>query len=134
KGLLKEWPKDGPKLLWTCDQGGVGFSAPAVVGDTLYNLGAWDKEEYVYAVDIKTGKRTWATKLGKMFDWKGNSWNAGPNAAPAVSGDLIFALSGNGDLVCVDKKGTEKWRKNMAVDFGGEVNNVGGAPEKIGWG
>ena len=27
-GLLKEWPKAGPKLLWTVDKAGSGYSTP----------------------------------------------------------------------------------------------------------
>ena len=30
-GLLKEWPKDGPKLVWRVAELGGGFSTPAVV-------------------------------------------------------------------------------------------------------
>ena len=36
KGLLKEWPANGPKLLWQVKDIGAGFSTPAVVGDRLY--------------------------------------------------------------------------------------------------
>src|SRR5579884_4075058 len=36
KGLLKKWPEGGPKLAWTFDKTGVGYSGPAVVGDKLY--------------------------------------------------------------------------------------------------
>src|SRR5207302_1153838 len=39
KGLLKEWPKDGPKLLWKVTNAGSGYSTPAVVGERLYLLG-----------------------------------------------------------------------------------------------
>src|SRR5215467_7011440 len=35
-GLLKEWPADGPKLLWQAKDIGDGYSTPAVVGDRLY--------------------------------------------------------------------------------------------------
>src|SRR5437899_9229141 len=38
-GLLKEWPKDGPKLHWKVADAGKGYSTPAVVGDRLYLLG-----------------------------------------------------------------------------------------------
>jgi hypothetical protein len=31
-GLLKQWPDDGPELLWQADDIGVGFSSVAVVG------------------------------------------------------------------------------------------------------
>ena len=37
-GLLKEWPKDGPKLLWQLDDIGDGYATPAVVGTRLYLL------------------------------------------------------------------------------------------------
>src|SRR6476661_6760134 len=37
-GLLKSWPKEGPKLLWQAKGIGSGFSTPSVVGDRLYFL------------------------------------------------------------------------------------------------
>ena len=40
KGLLKEWPKEGPKLLWKFEEAGSGYSTPAVVGDRVYLLGS----------------------------------------------------------------------------------------------
>src|SRR4051812_3870862 len=36
KGLLKEWPKDGPKLMWQVKDLGSGYSTPSIVGDRLY--------------------------------------------------------------------------------------------------
>ena len=41
-GLLKEWPKDGPRLLWSVDTLGYGYSAPSVVGSRIYILGSAD--------------------------------------------------------------------------------------------
>ena len=65
-GLLKAWPKDGPKLLWTFDKAGVGYSGPAVVGDKLYILGADDPEkgdnEFAICVSVKDGKADLAAK------------------------------------------------------------------------
>ncbi|MGA0094668.1 MAG: hypothetical protein ACO3J2_10315, partial [Chthoniobacterales bacterium] len=29
-GLIKQWPKDGPKLLWTFQNAGKGYSSPAL--------------------------------------------------------------------------------------------------------
>ena len=31
-GLLKDWPKDGPKLVWQLKDIGGGYSTPAIVG------------------------------------------------------------------------------------------------------
>ncbi len=32
-GLLKKWPKGGPKLLWTYEEAGNAYSSFAVVGE-----------------------------------------------------------------------------------------------------
>src|SRR5688572_10506025 len=38
KGLLKEWPGEGPKLLWQLKDIGEGYGTPAVAGTRLYLL------------------------------------------------------------------------------------------------
>ena len=67
-GLLQTWPKDGPKLLWTFKDAGIGYSAPAIIGDTLYSMGADDKTEYMYALDLNTQTKKWSTahRLGVL--------------------------------------------------------------------
>src|SRR5438309_1825467 len=55
-GLLRSWPQDGPKLLWTFEKAGVGYSGPAVVGDRLYTMGGRDGTSYVFALDVKSAK------------------------------------------------------------------------------
>jgi outer membrane protein assembly factor BamB len=141
--LLKEWPAGGPKLLWTYSDAGVGYAGPAVVGDRLYMSGGRGDTEYVFALDLKsaadgTVKQVWAEKIGPLFHWTGNQWNAGPNANPTVAGDLVYALGGRGDLVCVAAAdGKDRWRKNLPRDLGGEVNPIGGGakePTPLGWG
>src|SRR5207248_720085 len=82
KGLLKEWPKAGPKLLWKIDTAGIGFSGPAVVGDVLYTMGARKEEEYAIAFSVKDGSQLWATKLGPIFTYKTNRYGDGPRATP----------------------------------------------------
>lgn len=135
KGLAKKWPDKGPPLAWIFDQTGVGYSGPAIVGDRLYVMGARGDSEFLIAVDIKDKpKELWAVKIGPTFFWKGNIWNTGPNTTPSVDGDLIFALGGQGILVCADKDGKEVWRKDLPKEMGAEVNPVGGGAEKLGWG
>ena len=34
-GLLKQWPSEGPKLLWQAKAIDEGYSTPAIVGDRL---------------------------------------------------------------------------------------------------
>lgn len=139
-GLLKTWPAGGPKLLWTFSNAGVGYAGPAVVGDVLYTCGGRGDDEFVFALDLKASppKELWSARIGPLFTWKGNSWNAGPNVTPTVAGGRVYALGGFGDLVCVDtKSGKEAWRVNLGKDLNGEVNPIGGGltePTPLGWG
>ena len=140
-GLLQEWPKGGPKLLWTFTDAGVGYSGPAIVGDKLFMAGGRGTDDVLFALDLKaegTPKELWSAKIGPLFNWKGNSWNTGPNVSPTVDGDLVFALGGLGDLICVEAAtGKELWRANLPRDLGGAVNPIGGGleePTPIGWG
>src|SRR4051812_12404435 len=66
KGLLKEWPKDGPKLLWKNKDLGGGYSTPVIIGDRLYMMTSTKDEESVVALDVKDGKSVWSTKVGKV--------------------------------------------------------------------
>jgi outer membrane protein assembly factor BamB len=137
KGLLKKWPAGGPKLAWTYKDAGTGYSGPAIVGDTLYILGARGDDEFLIALDLTKNPpaEKWpAVKIGPTFTWKGNQWNRGPSTTPTVDGDLVFALGAQGDLVCATTAGKEKWRTNLPKNLKGEINAIGGAPEKIGWG
>src|SRR4051794_34685991 len=60
-GLLKEWPKDGPKRLWAFKELGKGFGGPSVVGDKLYVQGTEGSSEVLFCIDVKEGKKLWAT-------------------------------------------------------------------------
>src|ERR1700722_15850698 len=64
-GLLNAWPKDGPKLFWQVNDIGYGYLTPAVVGERLYlvsNKGLDD--EFVQALEVKSGKQIWAQRIG----------------------------------------------------------------------
>lgn len=131
KGLLTEWPKDGPKLLWKYPDAGLGFSSMAIRDGKLYTLGTKGDREVVLALDAIKGTELWAAKIGPIFTCDGNVWGDGPRSTPTLDGNLLFALFGDGDLVCLDlaKNGAEVWRKNLAKDFDGEMMTVWGYSE-----
>ncbi len=132
-GLLKAWPRGGPKLLWTYDKGGIGFSGPAVVGSTLYFMGArkdagGKETEELIALDTAKGTELWSVPVGPMF--RQTSYGDGPRGTPTVDGDHIYALGGQGELVCVGVKDHAViWKKSFLKDFGGKFMNIWGYSE-----
>jgi outer membrane protein assembly factor BamB len=139
-GLLKKWPDGGPPLLWTYANAGVGYSGPSIVGKRVYILGGRDDTEHLIALDLgavkdKTVAEAWTVRIGPLFQFKGNNWSAGPSATATVDGELVYALGGNGDLLCAETAtGKERWRKNLPAELEAQVNPIGGGPKNLGWG
>jgi outer membrane protein assembly factor BamB len=122
-GLLKTWPSGGPKLLWTYQNTGVGFSGPAVVGDRLYILGDRNGIEYILALDAKAGKEVWAAEVGPyLSNGPTEKYGIGPRSTPTVDGDAIYALGSQGTLVCVGTAdGKPHWKVSLPRDLGGQM-------------
>jgi len=49
---LKEWPEDGPKLLWKVTDIGKGWSGVAVADGTVYITGDVDDKLMLFAFDL----------------------------------------------------------------------------------
>src|SRR6185369_1219465 len=60
-GLLKQWPTDGPPLVWKAAGAGTGYSSLAISAGRIYTMGLRGDREYVVAFDVATGKQLWAT-------------------------------------------------------------------------
>jgi len=121
-GLLKEWPPNGPKLLWKVTDAGSGYSTPAVVGDRLYLLGNEGlNNEFVEALAVKDGKRVWSTPLGKVGEPNQQPRFPAARSTPTVEGEFLYALGSDGDLGCLEiGTGKVRWKKNLRTDFGGK--------------
>ena len=122
-GLLKQWPTEGPPLVWKAVGAGTGYSSLAIAAGRIYTMGVRGDSEYVIAFDVTTGKEVWATANGKRYrDDRGD----GPRGTPTVEGDRLYALGGNGDLSCIETKtGRVVWAINILQKFGGQNPNWG---------
>jgi outer membrane protein assembly factor BamB len=130
KGLLKTWPKDGPKLAWTFRETGFGYGSPAVVGDTLYIMGSEEpvkgEKEFVIAIGVNDGKERWRTPLAEGTGNYNNSYGNGPRATPTVDGDALYVLGARGDLARLEtKSGKQVWTTNLVKDLGGAIPTWG---------
>jgi outer membrane protein assembly factor BamB len=116
-GLLKQWPAEGPALVWKASGAGRGYSSFSISNGKLYTMGLRGDREFVVAFDIATGKEAWATPHGSAFH---NDRGDGPRGTPTIDGDRVYALGGNGDLSALDARtGKLVWSKNVLREFGG---------------
>src|SRR6185369_3265210 len=88
----------------------------------LYTMGARDRAERVIAINVNDGKELWAAEIGPVLS---NDYGDGPRGTPAVSGDQVFGLGGQGTLVAVNAKdGKVLWKKRMS-ELGGKIPGWG---------
>jgi outer membrane protein assembly factor BamB len=121
RGLLAEWPKEGPKLLWQVSDLGEGYATPAVAGNRVYLIANRGMDnEFVQALSVEDGKTVWTTGLGKVGNPDQQPSYPMARSTPSVDGKLLYALGSDGDLVCLETAtGKVVWRKSLRSDFGG---------------
>lgn len=121
-GLLQKWPEEGPKLLWSFEEAGMGYAGVSTDQGKLFTMGARNDRSELICLDTEKGKELWKVDMGGVFV---NNWGDGPRSTPTVDGKFVYAMSSKGDLVCVEiKKGKLKWRTSMEK-FGGAVPRWG---------
>lgn len=114
-GLLKSWPKKGPKVLWRIPLG-EGFSSVSVSGNRAYTMYAKGKDEFVVCVNALTGKEVWRFRSdAKLLESQGGN---GPRSTPTVYGHQVFALSAFGRLYALDAEtGQMQWQTDFQLVF-----------------
>lgn len=132
-GLLTEWPKDGPKLLWEAKGAGRGYASLAITGGKIYTLGdktaGEDDSTYAVCFDETNGKQLWKTKLSNAWNSGQPDWQ-GARSTPTVDGDLVYYVTPQGDVICLKTAdGKEVWRKSMSKDFEGGKGDIWGFSE-----
>jgi outer membrane protein assembly factor BamB len=110
--LLKQWPAEGPEMLWSFEGLGIGQGSAAVSNGKVFVTGIPDtinSEGFLFAFNLK-GQLLWKKNYGK--DWTGIF--PGARSTPTVVGDLVYVESGNGKVSCLKtENGDEVW----SVDF-----------------
>lgn len=126
-GLLKQWPAEGPKLLWHYDQLGPGHASAAVTKDAVYCAGTSEGEIGFVIALTHSGEMIWRKYFGK--EWMDN-WD-GTRSTPLVYNDKIYIMSSFGELVCMNTQdGKIIWNINLFDKYDG-INIKWGITENL---
>ena len=113
-GLLREWPRSGPAVVWSASQLGAGYGSVAVAGDRVFVQGMKNRQSVVTSLDRADGNRCGRVALGAAQE---NDRGSGPRSTPTVDGDRVYVLTENGDLVCLlVADGKVVWQRNILVN------------------
>ena len=96
-GLLKSWPTEGPKLLWSNLELFKGNSSVSFGKNIIFTTGTKDSLDYLFAIDM-SGKILWQVPMGRA--WSESFPES--RATPTVENDKVYTCSGMGDLACFD--------------------------------
>ncbi len=120
-GYPTDWDgESGKNIKWKTVIPKNGKSSPVIWDDRLFITGAEGTTCEVYCFDKNSGKLLWTapasgiqgepTELPEM-DQEGGL------AVPtiATNGKAVAAIFANGNLVCLDLKGKQKWAKNLSI-------------------
>lgn len=113
-GLIDAWPADGPPLGWRVPGIGKGYSSVVVSEGLVFTTGRIDGDVYYFAIELKTGKQKWASKIGTTA--------RNVMATPTVHGKFVYAVDPDGELVCLSvSDGKIVWQRSFVEDFGGRL-------------
>lgn len=114
--LLKEWPSDGPNLLWSVKKG-AGYASPAVVGKWLVLFHRMDGNEMVEGMDAETGELKW--KYSYPVEYRDRyGYSAGPRASPVVDQGLVYVHGVTAWMTCLDlETGKLVWQRDLTKEY-----------------
>lgn len=115
--LLKQWPENGPEMVWSFEGLGFGHSTVAVANDKVFVTGVKDTIESVgtlFCFNLK-GNLLWKKEYGKDFALNFH----GTRSTPVVVDNLIYIESGMGAVYCLNtENGDDVWKVDFIKDLG----------------
>ena len=118
RGLLKQWPPEGPRLLWKVDSIGPGWSTVAVTAGRIYTTGNAGDKQMLICLDLD-GKEKWRVEQGPKCN---HGKYPGARSTPTVDGQRIYVTGGDGLVTCHGAEdGQIIWKRNMVREMGGKV-------------
>ena len=116
EGLLRQWPEEGPRLVGTATNLGIGYSSVSLADGAVLTMGSRGDDEMVICLDEKSLAERWAVRIGAT---RPDGMGPGPRGTPTIVGDAVYALGANGDLACLAlADGRVRWSGNVLANSG----------------
>lgn len=112
--------KTGSNILWKIEIPLSGFNSPIVWGEKIFLTGSDKNSAKVFCINKNNGKLLWTTSANnipgepaKAPETSDDTGLAAPTAA--TNGEIVAAIFGTGNLVCLDMDGKTLWAKNIGI-------------------
>jgi outer membrane protein assembly factor BamB len=108
-GIADSWPAGGLKERWSAEVG-LGYASPIAAGGRVYLFSLDNGHDTLTCFNAATGHIIWSDKsdAGYTADFPGT------RATPAIDGNAIYTLGGEGELTRHDlATGKPVWRVNV---------------------
>ena len=120
-GLLKQWPEEGPAMLWSFEGLGAGHGSVSIADERIFVLGMPDTIGIIYSFDME-GNLLWQKEYG--LEWYKNY--TGPRSTPTIIDGLLYFISGQGVVFCMETEtGKVRWSVDMFSEFGAQETRWG---------
>lgn len=118
-GLLKEWPKNGPRLAMTIEGLGEGYSSVAIADGMIFASGTKNNQPSVMAYTLD-GKLVWKKPNGIAWSTT-DSWAVsykGARSTPTYYRGTVYQVGEMGRLTALNAKtGQEMWAVDLPKVF-----------------
>ena len=113
RNLLKKWPEDGPRKLWTYSQCGKGYSGVTIAEGMIFTAGDFGREQKLLALNMD-GNLLWEASNGDA--WRGAS--PGSRSTPTYSEGALYHLNPAGRLAAYEaRSGKPLWTVDLKNRF-----------------
>jgi outer membrane protein assembly factor BamB len=129
-GLLQQWPKEGPPVLWRIGVG-TGSNHPSIAGDDLCfaQLDEDELHETVKCLDANTGTEKWSHTYEVPPAYTVGWGELGVRATPTITDNYVYAVGTFGHGFCFERKtGKIVWQHDFKEEspyLNGSLKNAG---------
>jgi outer membrane protein assembly factor BamB len=121
-GLLRAWPAEGPKLLWSAKLANLGYGGAVTRDGKVYILDASANMDILRCLDLQTGAELWAFERKSshpVYEYPG------ARSLPSVDADTVYFTGISGQVTAID---LATHRPRWTHDIVEEYRDAGSVP------